>query len=71
MERLLQMVEEPEIDEGKLKQFLIRAKVWDYAGNSQAEYQKLSFDDLCSIVKNYYREMESRFGSGLGKCLLF
>ena len=44
MERLLQMVEElsqPEIDEGKLKQFIIRAKVWNYAGISYADYQKL------------------------------
>ena len=39
MERFLQMVEKPsqlevEIDEAKLKQFLTRVKVWEYAGIS-------------------------------------
>ena len=69
MERLLEMViepSEPEIDERKLKQFLITVKVWDYVGISFADYQKLSLDDCSYIVKNYYRDMESRFGSGSG-----
>ena len=69
MLRILQIVEEPsepEIDEGKLNQFLIRVKVWDYAGIIFADYQKLSVDDRSSIVKNYCRDMESRFSSGSG-----
>ena len=69
MARLVEMViepSEPAIDERKLKQFLIRVKIWYYVGIRFADYQKLSVDDSSSIIKNYYRDMESRFGSGSG-----
>ena len=73
MDRFLQMVEElsqqneVQIDEAKLKQFLTRVKVWEYAGVSFVDYQKLSVDDSSSILMNYYVDMLNRFSSGSGK----
>ena len=71
MERFLSLVEEPsqqdevQTDEEKLKQFLRKVKLWDYARISLSDYQKLSVNDRCSILKNYYFDMLKKYsGSG-------
>ena len=55
-----------EIDEAKLKYFIDRVKVWDYACLSLQDYQRLSVENRSSILKNYYLEMCSKYSNGSG-----
>ena len=42
------------IDADSLKIFNTKVKIWEYAKISASDFQKLSFDDRASILKNYY-----------------
>ena len=76
MEHFLSLVQEQpqqevvQIDKEKLKQFLRKVKVWDYARLSFDDYQRLSVNDRPSILRNYYIDMVKKY-SGPGKFLLF
>ena len=64
MDRFLSIVEEQpsvEIDEGRLRQFLSRVKVWDFVKILQLEYQSLPATARFSILKKIY----NKYGSGL------
>ena len=66
MEKLLQIVEKPssssvEIQEERLKFFASKIKIWDYAGLSQAEYQKLLLEYRSSILNECYCDLSLCF----------
>ena len=74
MERFLSMIEEQSqqdvhIDEAKLREFLSKVKIWDYVKISYSDYQNLSVADRSSILKNYYSDMCTKYGSS--KLLFF
>lgn len=60
-----------EIDAGKLKFYNSQLKVWKYAKNSGAEFQKLSFDYRSSILKKYYVDVTAKYSAGAGKKFFF
>ena len=59
MEELLRIMEqlssstESTIDAERLKFFKTKVNIWNYAKISAGDFQKLSFDDRASILKNY------------------
>ena len=62
MQKFLDIVKEPsssslEIQEDRLKFFVSKVKIWDYAGLSQGDYQKLSTEARSSILKKYYLDL--------------
>ena len=54
------------IDADSLKIFNTKVKIWEYAKISASDFQKLSFDDRASILKNYYSDMSSKCYVGAG-----
>ena len=56
-----------EIDAEKLKFYNSQLKVWKYAKNSAAEFQKHSFDYRSSILKKYYVDVTAKYSAGAGK----
>ena len=72
MEEFLEIVLEPlpnevVIESDKLKFFNSQLKLWGYAKTLAAEFQKLSFDDRSSILKQYHVDMSSKYLVGAGK----
>ena len=78
MEELLRIVIEPaststevEMDPEKLKFFMSKLKIWDYAKISAFEFQNLSFEDKSKIVSNYYANMPTKYLVNSVKSLFF
>ena len=74
MDKYLKLVEDSssaeETDELKLKQFLSKVAIWDFAEISKRKYKNLSKNKQSSLLKRYYDEMVIRFGQK-GKFLFF
>ena len=73
MKEFLRILEDPlpssaevTIDVDSLKIFNTKVKIWEYAKISASDFQKLSFDDRASILKNYYSDMSSKCYVGAG-----
>ena len=66
LEDLLPSSAEVTIDVDSLKIFNTKVKIWEYAKISASDFQKLSFDDRASILKNYYSDMSSKCYVGAG-----
>lgn len=75
IEKFLQIVKEPfsfaaENNKDWLKFFNSKFKTWHHSGLSYSNYQNVSPEDLCSLLKGYYNDMNLRF-SFPGKFLHF
>ena len=75
MEEFLGVVEDPSLsssaevstDADRLKFFNSKVKVWEYAKILASDFQKFSFDNRSSILKNYYLDMSTKYSTGAGK----
>ena len=46
-------------------------KIWEYVKISASDFQKLSFDDRPSILKNYYLDTSTKYSMGSSKIFCF
>ena len=69
----LSSLAEAPIHVDRLKFFNSKVKVWEYAKIYASDFQKLLFDDISYILKNYYLDMSTKYSMGAGKmfCILF
>ena len=62
---------EPTIDAEKLKFFKTKVNIEDYAKISAGDFQKISFVELASVLKNYYSHMSYIYSVGAGKTFIY
>ena len=49
----------------------MKVNIWDYDKISAGDFQKLSFDDRASILKNCYSDMSAKYSVGAGKMFIY
>ena len=54
------------IDADRIKFFNTKVKIWEYTKISTSGFQKLSFDERASILKNYYSDISVKYSVGAG-----
>ena len=59
------------IDADRLKFFNTKVQIWEYAKISASNFQKLSFDNRASILKNYYSNMSAKYSVGTGILFIY
>ena len=64
MDRFLSIAQESspeiEINEEKLKYFTSKIKIWNYFQITQQHFLSLPEEEKTTMLKKYYRELESR-----------